>query len=125
MLSSERYILEDLYYTWESCRDRALYLCSVLRSGKDSDQDKPERDRRSQKKINPLLRFRIGAIAILAANRLAFVGKRSAKCFVTYNSGVGENGLSVCVGRTDQPSSISFKGKTSIYCFIKKKFYCR
>lgn len=110
MLASERYILEDLYYTWETCRDRALYLCSVLRSGKDSDQDKPERDRRSQRKVNPILRFRVGAIAVLAANRLAYVGNRSSKCFVTYNSGIGDNGLSVCVGRIEQTVPKPFKG---------------
>ncbi|XP_005092062.1 coiled-coil domain-containing protein 171 isoform X2 [Aplysia californica] len=110
MLASERYILEDLYYTWETCRDRALYLCSVLRSGKDSDQDKPERDRRSHRKVNPLLRFRVGVIAVLAANRLAYLGEKSTKCFVSYNSGIGDNGLCVCVGRTDQTSPRQFKG---------------
>ncbi|GFO42037.1 coiled-coil domain-containing protein 171-like [Plakobranchus ocellatus] len=98
LLTSQRHILEDLYCTWENCRDRALYLNTVLNSGKDGDQDKPERDRKMYRKVNPLLTFRAGAIAVMAANRLSSLGQASMHCFDTYTAVTGDIGLSVCAG---------------------------
>ncbi|KAK3801916.1 hypothetical protein RRG08_028383 [Elysia crispata] len=108
-LASQRHILEDLHSTWENCRDRALYLNSVLNSGKDGDQDKPERDKKIRRKISPLLTFRAGAIAVMAANRLVHLGKSSACCFDTYTAVVGDAGIAVCIGNLAQ-SPHSFMG---------------
>ncbi|RUS86455.1 hypothetical protein EGW08_005770 [Elysia chlorotica] len=101
-LASQRHILEDLYGTWENCRDRALYLNSVLNSGREGDQDKPERDKKMGRKVSPLLTFRAGAIAVMAANRLAHLGRSSTCCFDTYTSGVGDTGLAVGIGNVSQ-----------------------
>ncbi|CAG5125617.1 unnamed protein product, partial [Candidula unifasciata] len=98
MLASERHILEDIYTTWESCRERALYLSSVLRSGKDSDQDRPERDSKLHRKIRPVLRFRVGVIVVLAANRLLNLAHTSARCFLSSTSSSASISLSVNVG---------------------------
>lgn len=86
---------------WENCRERALYLISVLMSGKDSDQDKPEKDRKLHRKMRPILGFRVGVITVLAANRLLNFGHKSAKCFVAYAKSVGNRGLSIDVGGLD------------------------
>ena len=53
----------------------------------------------------------MGAIAVLAANRLAHLGKKSAKCFVSYNLSVGDNGLSVCVGTSEVATPRTFRGE--------------
>ncbi|GFR64854.1 coiled-coil domain-containing protein 171-like [Elysia marginata] len=109
-LVSQRHILEDLHSTWENCRDRALYLNSVLNSGKDGDQDKPERDRTMRRKVSPILTFRAGAIAVMAANRLIHLGQYSSSCFDTYATAVGDIGLSVCVGKFEESYTHNFFG---------------
>ena len=110
-LTSQRHILEDLHSTWENCRDRALYLNTVLNSGKDGDQDKPERDRKIHSKVSPLLTFRAGAIAVLAANRLSHLGRSSTRCFDTYTGAVGDTGLPVCVGNLVESFKHNFIGR--------------
>ncbi|CAL1539669.1 unnamed protein product [Lymnaea stagnalis] len=108
LLSSERHILEELYSKWENCRDRGIYLSCVLSSGKESDQDTPK-DTKILIKKHPLLKFRVGVITVLAANRLAFLGRGFPSCFVTYSSTIGHAGLSFKTG-TQEQKHLKFSG---------------
>jgi len=108
-LSSERRVMEDQMITWDLCRERAQYLVSVLNSELKSEAEKPERDRRKREKRCPLLCFRTGVIAVMAANRLWFWARSSSKMFVTYDTMSGNNGLLVCTGGIT-PNRRPFRG---------------
>ena len=119
-LAAERRVFEDQMITWDVCRDRAQYLVNVLSSEMSEESEKPERDRRRKEKKNPLLRFRISAVAVIAANRLHHFGKHSCKMFVTYDTVSGSNGLLVCTGGVQQ-QRIPFTGLWFFKDFIKKE----
>ncbi|XP_041371577.1 coiled-coil domain-containing protein 171-like isoform X2 [Gigantopelta aegis] len=108
-LAAERRALEEQTIVWDACRERAQYLVNVLNSEMTDEIEKPERDRRRKEKKNPLLRFRISAVAVIAANRLNYFGRHSCKMFVTYDTVSGSNGLLVCTGGVKQ-ERIPFKG---------------
>ncbi|XP_048259658.1 coiled-coil domain-containing protein 171-like isoform X3 [Haliotis rufescens] len=108
-LASERRVLEDQMIGWDTCRERAQYLVSVLNSELNAETDKPERDRRKKEKRTPILCFRTGVIAVMAANRLCHLGRGSCKMFVTYDTLSGSNGLLVCTGGVRQSRRV-FRG---------------
>ena len=90
--------MEDQLNNWDVCRERVELLVSTLTSEMNKTLDNGK-DRQELKK-NPLLVFRQGAIAVLAANRLRRFGRKSARGFVTYDSGNGQNSILVCTGGT-------------------------
>ncbi|XP_067665057.1 coiled-coil domain-containing protein 171-like [Haliotis asinina] len=108
-LASERRVLEDQMIRWDTCCERAQYLVSVLNSELNAETDKPERDRRKKEKRTPILCFRTGVIAVMAANRLCYMGQGSCKMFVTYDTLSGSNGLLVCTGGIKQARRV-FRG---------------
>ncbi|XP_055873967.1 coiled-coil domain-containing protein 171-like [Biomphalaria glabrata] len=99
MLSAERRILDEMYTSWENCREQGIYLNTVLGSGKDFKQNKPlMKGKKFQSKKSPILRFRVFVLSVIAANRLVYFSKESPSCFYTYSSNIGYAGLTVKVG---------------------------
>lgn len=111
-LALQRKILEEQLNNWEFCRDRIELLVGTLgeemklsKEGSLSDKSKPVNSRRQ-----PLLLFRVGVVAVIAANRLRCFRHNSSKMFVTYDTSVSpQNGLLVCTGGV-KPPSISISG---------------
>ena len=90
--------MEEQLNNWDVCRERVELLVSTLTSemNKTLDNGKSKLDM----KKNPLLVFRMGAIVVIAANRLRKFGRRSARGFITYDSTNGQNNILVCTGGT-------------------------
>ena len=97
-LSLQRRIMEDQLNNWDVCRERVELLVSTLTSEMNKTLENGKG--KIEPKKNPLLVFRMGAIAVLAANRLRQFGRRSARGFVTYDSTNGQNNILVCTGGT-------------------------
>ena len=90
--------MEDQLNNWDICRERVELLVSTLTSEMNKTLDNGKS--KSELKKNPLLVFRMGAIAVIAANRLRRFGRRSARGFITYDSTNGQNNILVCTGGT-------------------------
>ncbi|XP_052280653.1 coiled-coil domain-containing protein 171-like isoform X2 [Dreissena polymorpha] len=100
-LACQRRIMEDQLNNWDVCRERVELLVHTLTSemnkadGKQRESTLPKR--------SPMLMFRTGAIAVLAANRLKRIGSESTCTFVTHDSATGHNNILVCTGSSDSP----------------------
>ncbi|XP_052797056.1 coiled-coil domain-containing protein 171-like isoform X2 [Mya arenaria] len=100
-LALQRRIMEDQLNNWDVCRERVELLVHTLTtemnkaSGKVKESHIPRR--------NPLMIFRMGAVAVLAANRLRRLGEGCTRTFVTHDSATGQNNILVCTGGTDVP----------------------
>ncbi|XP_050400373.1 coiled-coil domain-containing protein 171 isoform X2 [Patella vulgata] len=97
-LSSQRHIFEEQMTSWDLCTERALYLVNTL-SAELKDRNKtPKKSKTQPVKRSPLLVFRVGVIAVMAANRLKYFGLSSTHAFVTYDAVYSGNGLLMCTG---------------------------
>ncbi|KAJ8304026.1 hypothetical protein KUTeg_017609 [Tegillarca granosa] len=100
-LAMQRRMLEEQLNNWEFCRERAELLVHTLGSELKSVKGEIETDISKTARRHPLLVFRIGAVAVLAANRLKYFGRNSANknMFVTYDSVIShQSGVVVCTG---------------------------
>ena len=103
--------MEDQLNNWDICRERVELLVSTLTTEMNKTLENG-RDKKEQKK-NPLLVFRMGAIAVLAANRLRQFGRKSTRGFVTYDSANGQSNILVCTGGTKPVQTIPGKPEPS------------
>ncbi|XP_059165786.1 coiled-coil domain-containing protein 171-like [Physella acuta] len=109
-LASECHLLQETFATWEKCRTHAIYLSHVLSSGRETEPDKA--DKKLQKKKSPILKFRVLVLAVLASNRLAYLGQGSSSCFVAYVLSLGHAGVRFDVGgRTETGKFTGLTGK--------------
>lgn len=101
-LSMQRRIMEDQLNNWDVCRERVELLVNTLTSEMNKTDGK-QKDSLATKR-SPILVFRTGAIAVLAANRLTRLGRTCVRTFVTNDSATGQNNILVCTGNTDEPA---------------------
>ena len=99
--------MEDQLNNWEICRERVELLVSTLTSEMNKTLDNGKS--KSDLKKNPLLVFRMGAITVIAANRLRKFGRRSVRGFITYDSTNGQNNILVCTGGTKALTAVQGK----------------
>ncbi|XP_053405701.1 coiled-coil domain-containing protein 171-like isoform X2 [Mercenaria mercenaria] len=100
-LAMQRRIMEDQLNNWDVCRERVELLVHTLTSEMNKTNGKQKET--APTKRNPILVFRTGAIAVLAANRLKRLGRSCVRTFVTHDSATGQNNILVCTGSTDVP----------------------
>ena len=116
LLAVQRRMLEEQMNNWEFCRDRMELLVSTLSSEmKAVEEQRLNEPSKLEKPVkrHPLLTFRIGAVAVLAANRLRYLGQGCNRMFVTYDAGVSsQTGIVVCTGGV-KPVTREFPG---MYC---------
>ena len=93
--------MEDQLNNWDVCRERVELLVNTLTSEMNKTNGQVKE---ASPKMNPLLRFRYGAVAVIAANRLRKFGEESARTFVTYDSTNALNNILVCTGATEKPT---------------------
>lgn len=112
-LASQRRILSEYVRTLESLRDKTNTLGEML--SHEMEAEKREKDTPQSKKRSlrdgrcPVLVFRVGVIAVIAANRLRHFGSFSLKLFVSSESPGEFGGMSiVCCGQMSRKAD--FRG---------------
>ncbi|KAJ7371526.1 hypothetical protein OS493_024866 [Desmophyllum pertusum] len=113
-LSSQRKILSEYSRTLESLRDQSNTLGEMLSNEMAGEKREKEESRGKKQLLRdgrcPVLVFRVGVIAVIAANRLRYFGSCSLKLFVSSESPGEFGGMSiVCCGKTSKKMS-DFKG---------------
>ena len=114
-LASQRKILSEYARTLESLRDQSNTLGEMLSNEMEGEKRKKEVESSTKEKAlrdgrSPVLVFRVGVIAVIAANRLRYFGSGSLKLFVSSESPGEFAGMSiVCCGRTSKKIP-DFKG---------------
>lgn len=114
-LASQRKILSEYTRTLESLRDQSNTLGEMLSNEMQSEKREKVESRGAKKKVlrdgrSPVLLFRVGVIAVIAANRLQYFGSCSLKLFVSSECPGEFGGMStVCCGKTSKKAS-DFKG---------------
>lgn len=114
-LASQRKILSEYLRTLESLRDQSNTLGEMLSNEMESEKREKEEPRGAKKHLlrdgrSPVLVFRAGVIAVIAANRLRYFGSCSLKLFVSSECPGEFGGMSiVCCGKTSKKTS-DFKG---------------
>ena len=113
-LSSQRKILSDYLRTLESLRDQSNTLGEMLSNEMEGEKRKKEETLAKERVLrdgrSPVLVFRVGVIAVIAANRLRYFGSCSLKLFVSSESPGEFGGMSiVCSGRMSKKIP-DFKG---------------
>lgn len=83
-LSSQRNLLDSVSRNCDGFKDQARVLVETL-SAELGEDDELNVTELGSRKRNPLLKFRVGAIAVMAANRLNYLGLNSHKMFVSYD----------------------------------------
>lgn len=123
-LASQRRILSEYVRTLESLRDKTNTLGEML--SHEMEAEKREKDTPQSKKRSlrdgrcPVLVFRVGVIAVIAANRLRHFGSFSLKLFVSSESPGEFGGMSiVCCGQMSRKAE--FRGG---YLTIFESFFC-
>lgn len=120
-LASQRHLLEEQLCVWDMCRERIELLADTLAS--EMQENTPSKTR-NHKKRHPLLVFRTAAIAVLAANRLRYLGRSCTKMFVTYDTSVFyHTGIAVCTGG-GRPTVSSFRGKEAFFVTNVQGHFC-
>ena len=115
-LASQRKILSEYSRTLESLRDQSNTLGEMLSNEMEGEKREKEESRTVKKQLlrdgrSPVLVFRVGAIAVIAANRLRYFGSCSLKLFVSSESPGEFSGMSiVCCGKTSKKTA-DFKGE--------------
>ena len=112
-LASQRKILSEHLRTLESLRDQTNTLGEMLSNEMVNENRKKEESATKERVLrdgrSPVLVFRVGVIAVIAANRLRYFGSCSLKLFVSSESPGEFGGMSiVCCGRTARKTD--FKG---------------
>lgn len=108
-LAAQRKILSEYSRTLESLRDQSSTLGEMLSN--EMEGEKREESRGTKKQFlrdgrSPVLVFRVGVIAVIAANRLRYFGSCSLKLFVSSESPGEFSGMSiVCCGKTSKKTS--------------------
>ena len=122
-LASQRRTLSEYVRTLESLRDKTNTLGEML--SHEMEAEKREKDTSQSKKRSlrdgrcPVLVFRVGVIAVIAANRLRHFGSFSLKLFVSSESPGEFGGMSiVCCGQMSRKAD--FRGG---YLTIFKSFF--
>ena len=114
-LASQRKILSEYSRTLESLRDQSNTLGEMLSNEMEGEKREKEESRAAKKQLlrdgrSPVLVFRVGVIAVIAANRLRYFGSCSLKLFVSSESPGEFSGMSiVCCGKTSKKMT-DFKG---------------
>ena len=112
-LTSQRKILSEYIRILESLRDQSNTLSEMLSNEMESEKPTKEESSTKERVLRdgrcPVLVFRVGVIAVIAANRLRYFGSCSLRLFVSSES-PGEFGAmsTVCCGRTSR--KMNFKG---------------
>ena len=115
-LASQRKILSEYSRTLESLRDQSNTLGEMLSNEMEGEKREKEESRADKKQLlrdgrSPVLVFRVGVIAVIAANRLRYFGSCSLKLFVSSESPGEFSGMSiVCCGKTSKKTA-DFKGE--------------
>ncbi|XP_060080102.1 coiled-coil domain-containing protein 171-like [Ylistrum balloti] len=111
-LATQRHLLEEQCGMWDMCRERIELLVDTLASEMQDENDTKSKTQIHRKR-HPLLVFRKAAIAVLAANRLRYLGRSCTKMFVTYDTSVFyRTGIAVCTGGA-RPAVTSFRDGVS------------
>ncbi|XP_062577737.1 coiled-coil domain-containing protein 171-like isoform X2 [Saccostrea cucullata] len=98
LLAIQRNMLEEQMSNWEFCRERMELLVTTLSAEMKAAAGEPSKLEKPAKR-HPLLTFRVGVVAVLAANRLRFFGQNCNRMFVTYDTVISNmNGIVVCTG---------------------------
>lgn len=98
LLAIQRNMLEEQMSNWEFCRERMELLVSTLSAEMKAAAGEPSKLEKPAKR-HPLLTFRVGVVAVLAANRLRYFGQNCSRMFVTYDTVISnQNGIVVCTG---------------------------
>ncbi|XP_020628838.1 coiled-coil domain-containing protein 171-like isoform X1 [Orbicella faveolata] len=114
-LASQRKILSEYSRTLESLRDQSNTLGEMLSNEMEGEKREKDESRTAKKQLlrdgrSPVLVFRVGVIAVIAANRLRYFGSCSLKLFVSSESPGEFSGMStVCCGKTSKKTA-DFKG---------------
>lgn len=98
-LTLQRRIMEDQLNNWDVCRERVELLVHTLTSEMNKTNGKPTESAFSG--CSPILTFRKGAIAVLAANRLKRLGHANLHTFIMPDCATGQNNILVCAGSCD------------------------
>ncbi|XP_022332700.2 coiled-coil domain-containing protein 171-like isoform X2 [Crassostrea virginica] len=98
LLAVQRNMLEEQMSNWEFCRERMELLVTTLSAEMKAAAGEPSKLEKPAKR-HPLLTFRVGVVAVLAANRLRYFGQNCSRMFVTYDTVISnQNGIVVCAG---------------------------
>lgn len=98
LLAIQRNMLEEQMSNWEFCRERMELLVTTLSAEMKAAAGEPSKLEKPAKR-HPLLTFRVGVVAVLAANRLRYFGQNCSRMFVTYDTVISnQNGIVVCAG---------------------------
>lgn len=115
-LSVQRRILEEHINMWDVCKERIELLVDTLGTELHTGQGT---GKMSKRKRHPLLIFRAGALAVMAANRLRYMGRLCNNMFVTYDTSVCyQTGIAVCTGNARPNLDLCF-GKIKLYLLIQ------
>lgn len=115
-LASQRKILSEYSRTLESLRDQSNTLGEMLSNEMEGEKREKNESRTAKKQLlrdgrSPVLVFRVGVIAVIAANRLRYFRSCSLKLFVSSESPGEFSGMStVCCGKTSKKTA-DFKGE--------------
>lgn len=100
-LAAERRILEDELFNFYVYKTQVQEMVNAL-SAEFGEGDLVQKSSPGKRKLcskrHPLLTFRVGVVAVMAANRLKHGTGASSKMFVTYDTISGNHGLLVCTG---------------------------
>ena len=113
-LTTQRNILSEYLKTLESLREQTNNLSEML----SSEMDREEKAERSRSRRvffgdgrQPMLVFRAGVIAVIAANRLYYFSSCTSKAFASSESPGELGGVSVVCSGGVSKARVDFRGK--------------